>query len=245
MVKIWITVPCYNEADRLKSEEFLEFTTDNQDIGFVFVNDGSLDQTAKVLEELHAGKPDQIEYINLEKNSGKAEAVRTGLLHALEKKPTYIGYWDADLATPLCEIRTLHEIIDNNQELKLIMGIRLASLGRKIIRSPKRHYLGRIIATLIAGLIIEEQVYDTQCGAKIFRVDNYTEQLFKEPFCSRWLFDVEILLRLQRRQPLRGTVFEQPLNKWIDVDGSKIKISHAPAIILNLFKLWRLKRKIS
>jgi dolichyl-phosphate beta-glucosyltransferase len=72
-------------------------------------------------------------------------------------------------------------------------------------------------------------VYDTQCGAKLFRATPANHLLFRDPFTTRWLMDVEILARLI--QARRGTslpqaeavVYELPLIAWRDVAGSKVK----------------------
>src|SRR4030095_5828098 len=71
-------------------------------------------------------------------------------------------------------------------------------------------------------------VYDTQCGAKLFRVSPSTHTLFETPFMSRWIFDVEILARLIqcRREnqlpPIEKVVYEFPLLEWKDIPGSKL-----------------------
>jgi hypothetical protein len=54
--------------------------------------------------------------------------------------------------------------------------------------------VGRAGATLIS-LVCGLPVYDTQCGAKIFRNAERLRQVFRTPFRVYWTFDVEILAR--------------------------------------------------
>ena len=104
MSRTIIVVPCYNEANRLDAVRFQEFSAANPAVEFLFLNDGSTDGTLGVLERLHAVDPQHFRFVHFSRNSGKAEAVRRGMLTALEDSPDYVGFWDADLATPLCEI---------------------------------------------------------------------------------------------------------------------------------------------
>jgi glycosyltransferase involved in cell wall biosynthesis len=192
----------------------------------VFVDDGSADGTRRILEELAARLSDRASVVALEKNSGKAEAVRRGVNRALERQPSYVGFWDADLATPLDVIRKFSGLLDANPQRQMVMGARVQLLGRHIERSALRHYAGRVAATAISG-VLGLRVYDTQCGAKLFRADA-ARNLFAEPFRTRWIFDAEIIARLivrlaeQSDTAARDLIFEYPLHTWIDVPGSKI-----------------------
>lgn len=222
-----IAVPCYNEASRLDRASFLEFIRTSPDVEFVFVDDGSRDSTREVLTELAAHAPSRMSVLALERNSGKAEAVRRGILHALADQPAVVGFWDADLATPLDAVPDLLDILRSRPEIDMVFGSRVKLLGRDIRRRPLRHYLGRIFATVVSTLL-RLPVYDTQCGAKLFRVTPDLAPVFADPFLSRWVFDVEILARYLRRldrnpDSLAGRIYEFPLMQWVDVAGSKVK----------------------
>lgn len=223
-----IVVPCYNEAKRFQENAFISFCERNPSIGFIFVNDGSTDSTLDIISGLMKKDPDRFMVVDKSPNQGKAEAVRVGMVSAFKHQPTYAGYWDADLATPLDQIRDFVQVLENKPEIEVVFGARVQLLGRSIIRSPYRHYLGRVFAT-VASLVLQLPVYDTQCGAKLFRVSPNIESLFFEPFCTGWIFDVEVIARLiqTRRDGLlpapSKVIYEFPLYKWRDVAGSKVK----------------------
>ena len=220
-----IVVPCYNEALRLPSAQFRHFFTTSS-IRFIFVDDGSTDTTVEVLEKLHESDHDRIVVLRCETNQGKAEAVRRGMQHALESAAEFAGYWDADLATPLDAIPDFLAVLTERPDLDMVFGSRVKLLGRNVQRRPLRHYLGRIFATVVS-VMLSLPIYDTQCGAKLFRVTDRTRELFVEPFCTRWVFDVEILaryiLRLGSAEAAANRIYEYPLRSWEDVAGSKVK----------------------
>jgi hypothetical protein len=146
---------------------------------------------------------------------------------AAESPAAFIGYWDADLSTPLDELDTLLDVFRKDTECRLVMGVRLKRLGSRIDRRASRHMLGRVFATA-ATLVLGLPVYDSQCGAKLMRAD-VVPCAFDEPFITRWLFDVEILARLRNRFGAEGVqqvVREVPLGVWTDVPGSKVRLAH-------------------
>lgn len=244
-----IIVPCYNEADRLDVAAYEQFLVGSSDVSLLFVDDGSQDNTSQVLEQLRAAHPGQVSVLGLATNVGKAEAVRRGVKLALRRSPAMVGYWDADLATPLDAILDFRDVLTTHHALELVMGSRVALLGRQIRRNWKRHLLGRAFATT-ASLVLKLPVYDTQCGAKLFRITHRTAALFERPFCTRWIFDVELLARMIARQGVAGgsrvedIVYEYPLHHWEDVGGSRLKSHDFIVAVTDLMAIyWQYLRR--
>jgi glycosyltransferase involved in cell wall biosynthesis len=207
-------------------------------LSLIFVDDGSTDETSTVLIEL-AEASDAISWIALEQNRGKAEAVRIGLLAALERQPGQIGYWDADLSTPLDTVAGFRALLVRREDVDWVLGSRVRLLGRRIARRPLRHYLGRVFATC-ASVALGMPVYDTQCGAKLFRVTDDLAALLEEEFISGFAFDVELLARLvdtDGRERASSRIVEFPLKSWRDVPGSKLNVRAALRAFIGLFRI--------
>jgi glycosyltransferase involved in cell wall biosynthesis len=246
-----IVIPCYNEALRLDVGKFKEFSREHPHQRFLFVNDGSTDGTLEVLEDLCRSDLERFGICDLPKNVGKAEAVRQGLLRAFEADPDYLGYWDADLSTPLDAILTFCSVMDSRRDIEMVFGARVSLLGRSVKRDLLRHFLGRVFATA-ASMALGIGFYDTQCGAKLFRATHEIMSLFQSPFSTRWIFDVEIVARLvaARRatdRPRVGEmVYEFPLHEWRDVAGSKVKPCDFVRAFFELAAIsWRYRRLAS
>jgi dolichyl-phosphate beta-glucosyltransferase len=239
-----LVVPCYNEAARFPSGVVCSFLQQHPAISMVLVNDGSRDGTTAVLEQVRQRMPAQVQVVDRKENRGKAETVREGMVYALKQFPgATLGFWDADLATPLPAVLQMIQILEQRPGIRMVFGARVSLLGRDIRRQPRRHYLGRVFATVVS-LMLKLPIYDTQCGAKLFRAGEGLENLFNEPFSSRWVFDVEIIARWIQwnrfdRAKVRGTIFELPLDSWEDVDGSKVKPSDFLKAPMELLEIYR------
>ncbi|WP_437733317.1 glycosyltransferase [Sorangium sp. So ce1335] len=219
-----IVVPCFNEAHRLDVAAFGAYLRAHPGVEFIFVNDGSTDGTLGVLASIESAYPSQVEVVDLHPNQGKAQAVRAGMQRALSREALYVGYFDADLATPLDAIGELMEVLDTAPKIDIAVGARVALLGRQITRRATRHYAGRVFATA-ASLVLGVPVYDTQCGAKLFRANAMTNELFRRPFRSRWIFDVEIFARHLAASRRKDGIYELPLRRWTDVGESRVKLT--------------------
>lgn len=242
MDRATLIIPCYNEARRLDPDAFDELLADDH-VELLFVDDGSTDATREILERMAATRPGRVRVLALAQNSGKAEAVRRGLAAAIEAgRADLVGYLDADLATPASEIRRLLGVLRGNRA-QVLFGARVALLGHAIERSAIRHYLGRVFATL-ASITLGLTTYDTQCGAKLFRVSPTLADAVGERFLSRWVFDVELLGRLLIGSATApaidvAEVWEEPLRAWRDVKGSKLAPRQMAKALLDLARIQR------
>ncbi|KKO89642.1 MULTISPECIES: glycosyltransferase [Sphingobacterium] len=235
-----IVIPCYNEEKRLPYQEFVDFAQNHPEVLLCFVNDGSKDNTLALLKTLKTAQPEGIDVLDLEQNGGKAEAVRQGMLHVFRNSNAkLIGFLDADLATSAEEWLEMAEYKEKFPQYGAIVGSRIQRLGASILRDDNRSMFSKMVKTFIR-VILKTPFQDTQCGAKIFARD-LVPFLFKTPFMTPWLFDIEIFLRLQKKfgkTTLQKGVLEYPLMNWKEVGDSKLKMKHAVKIPMQLAKLY-------
>jgi dolichyl-phosphate beta-glucosyltransferase len=245
-----VVVPCYNEARRLDITQ-LEALGEATGARILAVDDGSTDDTAVLLAKLTDADPERYRVLSLGTNRGKGEAVRRGLLDAVADGPELVAYCDADFATPPAEVARLVAALRADTELEVVLGSRVAMMGTDIRRSALRHYTGRLFATA-GSLVLGVPVYDTQCGAKAFRVTDALRAALAEPFVSRWAFDVEVLGRLLRGTidgrgngaPAAGRRFvEVPLQEWREPGGSKLTPAAAVRAGVDLVRIRRALRR--
>jgi dolichyl-phosphate beta-glucosyltransferase len=236
-----MVVPCFNEAHRLQQEPFLYFLKTHPQCAFVFVNDGSTDNTANLLEALVALNPKAMNVLSQKKNQGKAAAVRAGILKALEWNPKKVGYLDADLAISPEECYRLSTFVKG--KIDFVFGSRIKLIDNHIERKWYRFLIGRCIATLISKML-GLSVYDTQCGGKVFTA-SLAASLFENPFISRWLFDVELFFRALQ---IYGKVDfikkskEIPVRRWIDTTDSKVPLTYGLFLWFDLLKIYNTYR---
>jgi dolichyl-phosphate beta-glucosyltransferase len=234
-----LVLPAFNEEQRLDLDRLCALAADPR-VRLQFVDDGSTDGTLAVLQAL-SERARAASVLALGRNRGKAEAVRLGMLHAIDAGATAVGYYDVDLATPPAEILRLVDTLMARPDISAVLGARVSLLGSSIQRSLARHYAGRVFASM-ASLACGLRVYDTQCGAKVFRVGPALEEALAAPFRSRWSFDVELLARLTGavHQPLDQSEFlEVPLGSWHDVPGSKLTVASMLRAGVELVLIWR------
>jgi glycosyltransferase involved in cell wall biosynthesis len=244
--KTVIVVPCYNEAARWRESywhEILEVTGAQ----FIFVNDGSSDATLECIERICDNQ--RVYLLNLPRNSGKAEAVRLGMLDAVSRSAQgakIVGFLDADGAFGAEDIQrmiSLSQVIlaDGYEAL---WSSRVALSGRQVSRSMSRHYIGRVIATYLSRSV-PGLPYDSQSGFKLFKDSQTLRECIDSPFRTRWLFDVELLSRWRDNSGNSLILWEEPVMEWRDIPGSKIRGTELARIAREVLTVSRSSRSSS
>ena len=242
--EITLVVPCFNEAKRWNVEYWTKLINETE-IGWIFVNDGSTDGTLNYLNKFSGHT--RVSILDLKKNSGKAEAIRMGMLASIKKSPSgAVGFIDSDagiqsMAVNSCLITFLnleHTIFES------LWGSRVKLSGRNIERDRKRHYLGRAISTYLSFAL--PLPYDTQCGFKIFLKSTKLEESLRKNFQTRWFFDLELFARLQTGINWKNIIWEEPLLDWREIPDSRINLREKFRIMKEiiiirriLIKAWR------
>ncbi len=235
-----IIIPCYNEYARLPVDSFIDHLKLHPHHACCFVNDGSTDKTKELLNTIQA-ECSNARIVSLGKNAGKASAVKHGMDDALQHiEADFYGYMDADLATPLSFISVMEEALKKDQHICMIFGSRQLAEKQSVERKKFRHLAGRFVSGMI-NWTLGKKYGDTQCGAKLFTKEG-AQLGFSQPFISSWIFDVEIIKRLQL-QIKKGDekIKEIPVSQWKDVGNSKVSSSYFIKMCWEIVRIKKMK----
>lgn len=199
-VDISIVIPCYNEEKRIIStlNTIVSFMNSyNPSFEIIVVDDGSKDSSVQLVKNYISTRENI--YLVENPHKGKGYAVRTGALMSVGK---YILMTDADLATPIDEIKRLLVWVEDHN-FDIVMASR-EGLGASRHEEPFiRHLMGRVFNLLIK-IIVGLFYKDTQCGFKLFKGDKARDifnrlilfgdssKIVKYPKVTA--FDVEVLV---------------------------------------------------
>lgn len=237
MNRVTLVIPCFNEADRWLDDYWTALL--DAGLSLIFVDDGSTDATAQRIAA--SSDHDHATALLLSRNRGKGEAVRAGLLHALQSDTDIVGFLDADGAFPSEEVVRLAQmseglLLTSSRRYEAVWSARVQLAGRDISRHASRHYIGRAVATAIAPWHGYD-LYDTQSGYKLLRVSNILNAAIQQPFETRWFFDVELLQRWRRITGETMPIWEEPVVGWHDVRGSKVDLTQGRQILRDVWSL--------
>lgn len=239
-MSVLLVVPCFNEHDRWKASYWEEIVSPGT-LDVLFVDDGSTDATISDLRATAASTGARV--LQLKTNVGKAEAVRRGLNESFAREFELVGFLDADGAFPASEVLRMVDIsaslLDSGSaQYEAVWSARVLMAGRNIERHAQRHYLGRIITTIIAPWH-GYSIYDTQSGFKLFRNGSSLTSCLQEPFHTRWFPDVELLQRWKLINGSAMRIWEEPVSGWRDVAGSKMNVRQYRQILRDLKHVYR------
>ena len=237
-----IIVPCYNEATRMDTKYWKEIinSPNLKHVSFTFIDDGSLDDTLDVIRQFEDSN--NVEIMRLERNAGKANAIRHACLCLISRKENLqlFGFIDSDSAFKAQEVI---EILSRANvlcaEFDAIFLSRIKMAGTSITRSSVRHIISRVIYSYVAQGW-EWAPYDTQCGFKLFQSTFLIDAAFDEPFVTKWFFDIELTVRLTKVLSRPLGIKEVPLMNWREQAGSNVRWYH----FLNIVREIRTARKL-
>jgi len=232
-IQLTVIVPCYNEASRL--EPIFELIRENldRDWEWLFVDDGSVDDTVERLEHFCGAHKEKTRVVRLPRNCGKGRAVREGFDNA---RGRLVGFVDADLsASPLLFERYLADPELAAGE-RMIVGIRVKTQDRRVVRSGLRHLIGRGFQTY-ASSVTGLKAYDTQCGFKLLSTQ-LAQELSKQMISEGFASDVELILLAD----LKGVHIDEVMIPWVEKGQSKIRPGH---ILHMAYDILRIRRSVA
>lgn len=226
MPKLSVIIPAYNEEKKLGpnlSPVLKYLHRYYPDFELIFVDDGSTDNTAKLIRQALA-KESKARLISYRPNKGKGYAVRTGVMASVGKQ---VLFMDADLSTPLSEIPKILNILKDSD---IVIGSRGKS------DAPFRRQIASHIFDQIKYMIVGLRRFkDTQCGFKAYKGD-IARVLFAKSKVDRFMFDVEILYLAEK---MKLKIVELHVS-WSDMPDSKVRFWEG---VVNMFRdLWRIRK---
>jgi len=192
-MRLSIIIPCYNEEKRIEKSvnKILNYlTSEKLDAELIFVNDGSTDNTQHVLNKLKKKLTEQYtiatSIISIENNTGKGYALRRGIEKA---KAEIILICDADLSTPITELKKLEKFIDSYD---IIIGSRKQK-DSHIIKSQSflRTLLGKSYSKM-SNILLNIKINDFTCGFKLLK-SMQAKEIAQRMRINRWAYDSELL----------------------------------------------------
>ena len=215
---VTVLIPFYNEEKRIdilieKLKRLLKLDKEYQRLRFIFVNDGSTDQTYQKLSKQLIKLPFSFTIYGYEKNRGRGYAERYGVLRVITK---YVLITDFDLSTPLTELKRFYRYVD---KYDIVIGSRWIKL--EWVKNLKRRSFSSKAALDLIDSVLNLNFTDTQCGFKLFK-SNVAKLLYSVSKIDGFGISFE-LLYIAKLANFR--IKELPVH-WYYEFGSKVKWYH-------------------
>jgi dolichyl-phosphate beta-glucosyltransferase len=232
-VPVSVVVPAFNEARRLPTSlpTLLDALRAYPGAEVIVVDDGSVDNTATIAEQLLRDLPTG-RVIRLPWNCGKGAAVRVGVAAATGET---ILFTDADLASDLADLPRL---------LAALSDAEVAVGSRRVGPGVSRDHVRRIGSWAFNQLtrsFTAIELADTQCGFKAFRHAE-AKLLFGMSRAVGFGFDVEVLAMAQA---MGYRIVEVPV-RWSEEPGGTFRVvRHTPSMLVELARSRRRLRRVT
>ncbi|QWT24313.1 glycosyltransferase family 2 protein [Subtercola sp. PAMC28395] len=206
-----VVIPTYNEEIRILptlGAIATHMSARNEPWELIIADDGSTDSTVELLKDLRFPN---LRILVAEKNAGKGDAVRRGMLAA---RGEVVLFADADQSTPIEQFDRLYGKVAEGFDV--VVGSRAAEGAAVSGKSLSRRILSRGLRVIVSrGFGVT--VTDTQCGFKLFTADA-AHRLFSLQVVDSFSFDLEVLYLASK---LGFRAAEVPV-EWIDAPGSTV-----------------------
>jgi glycosyltransferase involved in cell wall biosynthesis len=185
-LRLSVILPFYNEAALAArtAATVLDFAARHPQYHFILVDDGSTDETPRILQEhVDAGNRSTIELVRHSRNQGKGSAVKSGVARCAAEAVCFL---DGDLAYSLDHLFVIERALVEND---IVIGSRVLGEGRG--GSRWRQAYGQTF-NVLARHMLGIPFRDTQAGLKGFRRE-VAEHLFGLQRIPGFGFDAELL----------------------------------------------------
>lgn len=223
MKTLSFVIPVYNEQERI-NKTFNALTNVKLPRGLkltevIFVNDGSVDKTAKLIEAFakKAKLKAAVKLVTYTTNRGKGYALKQGMLKA---SGDYTLFFDADMSTPLSELAKFKPFMDKN--IQVLIGTRKNGHSTVTKHQPlMRELLGKGF-TKMTQIALSIDNTDFTCGFKAFSKKS-KDAIFPESQIDRWGYDAEILLLARKF----GFSQREIAVEWANDERTRVKLVSA------------------
>jgi len=234
MIELSLITPVYNGEKILRDtlEKLSDFLRANSDVELILVNDGSTDNSKKILEEFLKNN-ERTEIVNLENNQGKGKALKAGSKMAQGR---FIGFTDADLPYGLKIINSMCKELRENSSVSLLFGSR----GNKYSKFSNYGLLrkgGRLFFSWIIRILVLPDISDTQCGVKVMKKE-LAKLVAEKSTINRFAFDIELFVITK----INGLFYKDFPVELQNQKESSVRILNDT--LLMLLDIWRIRKNI-
>jgi glycosyltransferase involved in cell wall biosynthesis len=182
--RISIIMPAYNVEDDIAEaisevKRVVEKITDDYEI--MVVNDGSTDETARIIEEI---RNEHVKIVNHAVNMGKGMAIKTGVKYA---SGDYTILLDADRDI---DVKNMAQYIEALREYDVVIGSKRHP--KSIYQAPTLRKVLSVGYNILVKALLRIRVGDTQTGFKAFKT-NILKMIMNVIVVKRYSWDAEAL----------------------------------------------------